>query len=651
MTKKIEVFASEALPGELEDFPDIKRGWGTTKESTGGIPPMKWFNAIQKRTDEVINEIIDGLPDLNNNDGSGKVGFSHDLLYLPATVGHKLKNSVWVTDAPFNAKMDGVTDDTDAFQKAVNSGKIVQIPSGNTVVSNLTIYPNTTIIGCGRRHGVYVTSGTQILYKGDKNSDWLTLKDRDGMVGDGQGGVTLKSFSCINASDYLELPDEKTEPYYLYRPNPNMVLNGNSRALFGVNKSKVNWGGFSEWQKPKSNGVDCPFLIIDDVKLQNFTYPIDVNTWMCEISNFETYMSGPIRVHGTSTKFKSCWPRYPLSCAYQLSIQYSSITSSSLGENVYKEKDGGGVELHGGELSITNCGYENIRNTVISCFGGTVYVDMLTGVTSATNRPGRLGRIMADDAFIYWGTIPKVKFTSGEQVRFSWELITANSESRLKNHIFNTPIPCDNNFIEKPWEPKGSKYGDNEFISPYASQTSGNLIGSPFVVFPATENRLREVNSMKVGYNNSVLIRGAGKLFKFAIHGGFKDGVTSASSVNPRQKHGMLTIDFISYSSPMADGVSSAINKFKTDRVIVTFSSTLEGRVYDIIYGDNSSQDGSKPLTLKVEQIDDAGLMVSFGISKVNDGSDLFRQCVANISYCGSYPNNKDNKTVELITS
>lgn len=58
MTKKIEVFASEALPGELEDFPDIKRGWGTTKESTGGIPPMKWFNAIQKRTDESINSIL-----------------------------------------------------------------------------------------------------------------------------------------------------------------------------------------------------------------------------------------------------------------------------------------------------------------------------------------------------------------------------------------------------------------------------------------------------------------------------------------------------------------------------------------------------------------------------------------------------------------
>lgn len=60
MTKKIEVFASEALPGELEAFPDIKRGWGTTKEVTGGIPPMKWFNAIQKRTDEAINAIAEG---------------------------------------------------------------------------------------------------------------------------------------------------------------------------------------------------------------------------------------------------------------------------------------------------------------------------------------------------------------------------------------------------------------------------------------------------------------------------------------------------------------------------------------------------------------------------------------------------------------
>ncbi|HHR6335919.1 TPA: phage head-binding domain-containing protein, partial [Providencia alcalifaciens] len=48
--------------------------------------------------------------ELKSSSGSGLSGFSHDVQYAPATVGHKLKNSVWVTDAPFNAKMDGVSD-------------------------------------------------------------------------------------------------------------------------------------------------------------------------------------------------------------------------------------------------------------------------------------------------------------------------------------------------------------------------------------------------------------------------------------------------------------------------------------------------------------------------------------------------------------
>ncbi|HHR5813638.1 TPA: glycosyl hydrolase family 28-related protein, partial [Providencia alcalifaciens] len=150
---------------------------GSTPQSTGGIDKGAWVS--------VGDASLRG--DLNRESGAGLSGFSHDVQYAPATVGHKLKNSVWVTDSPFNAKMDGVTDDTIAFQKAIDSGKIVQIPTGDTVVSNLTIYPNTTIIGCGRRHGIHVESGTQILYKGSVGNDWLTLADRVGMSRDGQG--------------------------------------------------------------------------------------------------------------------------------------------------------------------------------------------------------------------------------------------------------------------------------------------------------------------------------------------------------------------------------------------------------------------------------------------------------------------------------
>lgn len=46
------VFASSAKQGEVNNFPDIGRGWGVSFDQTGGIPPMEWFNFLFKRTDE-----------------------------------------------------------------------------------------------------------------------------------------------------------------------------------------------------------------------------------------------------------------------------------------------------------------------------------------------------------------------------------------------------------------------------------------------------------------------------------------------------------------------------------------------------------------------------------------------------------------------
>ena len=46
------VFASTAKQGEVNDFPDIGRGWGISFDQTGGIPPMEWFNFLFKRADE-----------------------------------------------------------------------------------------------------------------------------------------------------------------------------------------------------------------------------------------------------------------------------------------------------------------------------------------------------------------------------------------------------------------------------------------------------------------------------------------------------------------------------------------------------------------------------------------------------------------------
>ncbi|MCW0974179.1 gp53-like domain-containing protein [Pantoea sp. JV6] len=69
------IFASGANEGEVLDFPAITRGWGVTvdgkdpdgktvTDATNGIPPMEWFNALQKRTDEAIQWLLrHALPD------------------------------------------------------------------------------------------------------------------------------------------------------------------------------------------------------------------------------------------------------------------------------------------------------------------------------------------------------------------------------------------------------------------------------------------------------------------------------------------------------------------------------------------------------------------------------------------------------------
>lgn len=58
------VFASNAKQGEVNNFPDIGRGWGISFDQTGGIPPMEWFNFLFKRTDERFGYLFQrGLPE------------------------------------------------------------------------------------------------------------------------------------------------------------------------------------------------------------------------------------------------------------------------------------------------------------------------------------------------------------------------------------------------------------------------------------------------------------------------------------------------------------------------------------------------------------------------------------------------------------
>ncbi|NBI12484.1 phage tail protein [[Haemophilus] felis] len=59
-----KIFASNAKPREVDNFPDINRGWGFTFEQTGGIPTMEHFNALFKRNDEHLMYLLQrGVPE------------------------------------------------------------------------------------------------------------------------------------------------------------------------------------------------------------------------------------------------------------------------------------------------------------------------------------------------------------------------------------------------------------------------------------------------------------------------------------------------------------------------------------------------------------------------------------------------------------
>jgi hypothetical protein len=88
--------------------------------------------------------------DLLSPMGPSFVSFSHANSYQNGTVGGHLAKIVYVTDAPFNAKGDGITDDSAAFLAAVlaASGRLVSVPAGTYKLNsplNFLALPNVAM--------------------------------------------------------------------------------------------------------------------------------------------------------------------------------------------------------------------------------------------------------------------------------------------------------------------------------------------------------------------------------------------------------------------------------------------------------------------------------------------------------------------------
>lgn len=58
------VFSENAQPGEVQEFPDVPRGWGVAFEQSEGKPPMEWFNWLHRRFDRALRYLVQrGIPE------------------------------------------------------------------------------------------------------------------------------------------------------------------------------------------------------------------------------------------------------------------------------------------------------------------------------------------------------------------------------------------------------------------------------------------------------------------------------------------------------------------------------------------------------------------------------------------------------------
>lgn len=170
----------------------------------------------------VTREPIDGvtaLDILEEPDGAGKVGFSHNSEYLAATVGERLSQQQFVTDDPYNATY-GSADNYDAIMRAVDAiegtggevifpaapqpwktSQTIQLPSGCLLVGQgksqasygTIAVPATMIQPTGSGPAVLLPNGT--AFNGGRNISFFCTGASSAAIQWGSGASQEANFN------------------------------------------------------------------------------------------------------------------------------------------------------------------------------------------------------------------------------------------------------------------------------------------------------------------------------------------------------------------------------------------------------------------------------------------------------------------------
>lgn len=258
------VFASNAKQGEVNDFPDVPRGWGISFDQTGGIPPMEWFNWLFKRADERHGYLMQrGLPEWSATLDYPEAAY---VQYNGLSYKSLKANKGKLPDEDDSLYWVRWGDSMNIKKGSINQAGIVQLSS--SVISNSEEYAATS-------KAVKTVRDDAVLKAGDTMTGTLTVpnvvindpsnNNNSLQIGD---DVRFVDIDNLNTIGFRGTQD----------PNVGFIAYGNTNKTFGydgyrfradssIYTSQYGYGGYNNQYNSKA-----PFMVEEDGSQSRDTY-------------------------------------------------------------------------------------------------------------------------------------------------------------------------------------------------------------------------------------------------------------------------------------------------------------------------------------------------------------------------------------------
>lgn len=222
------IFADSAKNGEIEEFPDVNRGWGITIDRTGSKPPLEWMNGAFNRVDKNILYLLQqGVPEWSTNViyPTNAIIKYNGILYTATTEN---ENSNPKTSSKWRETIDRVSNATTTQAGVVTLSSAVDSNSETTAATSLAI----------KR----VNDGA-VKKSGDTLTGQLTLSQYGVKLPfDNGNSIALKISSDNYSHIFYDSETQQRKSIFVYNPTKNewnfqsindVTINGKSVLKMG----------------------------------------------------------------------------------------------------------------------------------------------------------------------------------------------------------------------------------------------------------------------------------------------------------------------------------------------------------------------------------------------------------------------------------